>query len=173
MSRGWELRAALVPLQATAPEAKRAKARLVREFSNMWDGGDPTSDDALAWSLANDLLGLPSPVRAEDAEAEADDPEPQAALPGEKDFARAPGDLASWLAVAEGNFATFGLVEAMLGKTDAELLDGARALPVQSAALASEIEVMHARWQAHADALRALFIRMRLAELRRDQPVEA
>jgi len=41
----------------------------MQEFSNCAPGyADPEQDDAMAWSLANDLLGVPSVWRSDDHE---------------------------------------------------------------------------------------------------------
>ena len=67
-----ELRAALVPMRATTMAGFRAKARVVQEYCNCEAGytmGD--EDDAMAWSLANDILGVPTVMADDDAEVEA------------------------------------------------------------------------------------------------------
>ena len=57
----------LATIRATALEGFRAKARIVQEFSNCTpDFADPWHDDAIGWSLPNDLLGTPSVWRADD-----------------------------------------------------------------------------------------------------------
>ena len=69
----WDLRARLAQMQATTGDGFRAKARVVQEFNNCDPGyADPYNDDAMAWSLANDLLGVPSIWKADgDGEDEA------------------------------------------------------------------------------------------------------
>ncbi len=53
-------------LGPTALAGFRAKARVVREFGNCADGSATgEEDDAMAWSLANDLLGIPSVLNGE------------------------------------------------------------------------------------------------------------
>jgi hypothetical protein len=55
----WNMRAQLASLRATTLAGFRAKAAVIREFNNCADGYvTGYEDDALAWSLANDLLGL-------------------------------------------------------------------------------------------------------------------
>lgn len=55
--RGWELRAQLASMRATSLTGFRAKARIVAEFSSCDSSHE---DEAVAWSLANDLLGVPT-----------------------------------------------------------------------------------------------------------------
>lgn len=63
------LRAELATTRATMQAGFRAKARVMQAFSNCAPGyADPEQDDALAWSLANDLLGVPSVWRRDDHE---------------------------------------------------------------------------------------------------------
>jgi hypothetical protein len=63
----WDMRAELAGMRATTPTGFRAKAAMVREFSNCRDGyATGYEDDALAWSLANDLLGVPSILKEEE-----------------------------------------------------------------------------------------------------------
>lgn len=58
-------RQALAQLPATTMEGFRAKARIVRLFDYEGDGyARPTSQEAMAYSLANDLLGLPTVWRS-------------------------------------------------------------------------------------------------------------
>ena len=66
---GWERRVRLAQMRATTLEGFQAKARVVQEFNNCAPGyAEPDNDDAMAWSLANDLLGVPSVWTAEDGE---------------------------------------------------------------------------------------------------------
>ena len=68
----WAMRARLAQMQATTLDGFRAKARVVQEYNNCDPGyADPDQDDALAWSLANDLLGVPSVWRGEGEGEEA------------------------------------------------------------------------------------------------------
>ena len=74
----WALRMRLAAMQATTLEGFRAKARIIQEFSNCAPGyAELDDDDAMGWSLANDLLGVASVWRADD-DGEA---EPAAPLP--------------------------------------------------------------------------------------------
>lgn len=66
---GWELRAELVTTPATTLAGFRAKARIVRLYNGCTDGyATGYEDDAVAWSLANDLLGLPTVMKPDDEE---------------------------------------------------------------------------------------------------------
>jgi len=66
-----ELRIELVMTPATAMAGFRAKVRVVQQFNNRSPGyADPCAHDAIAWSLANDLLGVAS-VCAEEADEAA------------------------------------------------------------------------------------------------------
>ena len=69
IDRESNLRAELATARATTRAGFRAKARVMQEFSNCAPGyADPEQDDALSWSLANDLLGVPSVWRCDDHE---------------------------------------------------------------------------------------------------------
>jgi hypothetical protein len=64
-----DLRAELAELPATTIAGFRAKARVIQVYSNCFSGFAYTDeDDALAWSLANDLLGVTSVWRDDGAE---------------------------------------------------------------------------------------------------------
>lgn len=66
----WDMRARLAQMQATSLAGFRAKARLVQTFNNCEAGfADPYQGDAMAWSLANDLLGVASLWEADDGES--------------------------------------------------------------------------------------------------------
>jgi hypothetical protein len=65
----WEMRMEIAGMQATTLDGFRAKARLVQCYNNCAPGfADLGNDDALAWSLANDLLGVASVWRPDDGE---------------------------------------------------------------------------------------------------------
>jgi hypothetical protein len=67
----WDRRAQLAGMQAVTLDGLRAKARVVRTFSNCSDG--PVSgydDDAVAFSLANDLLGRPTVLNDEEEDGD-------------------------------------------------------------------------------------------------------
>ena len=67
--RSWELRAQLAQTPATTLAGFRAKARIVRRFTYDGDGYEQRdTDTAIAASLANDLLGLPTIWRDDDAD---------------------------------------------------------------------------------------------------------
>ena len=64
----WDLRAALAEIPATTMEGFRAKARVVRLYDYEGDGfASPYSQEAVAYSLANDLLGLATVWRTDEA----------------------------------------------------------------------------------------------------------
>jgi hypothetical protein len=64
-----EMRDQFVTIPATTIEGFRAKARVLRRWSNCTPGfANPWDDDAIAWSLANDLLGVPSVWRPDEEE---------------------------------------------------------------------------------------------------------
>lgn len=63
----FDLRSQLAEMKATTLDGFRAKARVVQEYSNCSPGcADQWNDDAMAWSLANDLLGVPSVWRSDE-----------------------------------------------------------------------------------------------------------
>lgn len=62
-----EARDELATLSATTMAGFRAKARVLQVYNNCSPGyAKPWEDDALGWSLANDLLGVPSIWREDD-----------------------------------------------------------------------------------------------------------
>lgn len=68
----WELRIRLAMTPATTMAGFLAKARVVQRFNNCSPGyADPSEDGAVAWSLANDLLGVLSVWQDNDGEARA------------------------------------------------------------------------------------------------------
>ena len=59
----WDIRAKLAGMPATTLAGLQAKAVLVREYNNCSSGhATGYEDEAMAWSLAGDLLGLASPI---------------------------------------------------------------------------------------------------------------
>lgn len=67
---GQNLRAELAMTPATTMDGFRAKARIVQHFCNCSPRhADPYADDAMAWSLANDLLGEASLWKRDGGEA--------------------------------------------------------------------------------------------------------
>ena len=62
------LRHEMAHTPATTPAGFRAKARVVERFLDCWPGDTGHEDEAVAWSLANDLLGQPSVWRTEEGE---------------------------------------------------------------------------------------------------------
>jgi hypothetical protein len=59
----------LVMMRATTMAGFQAKARVLHVFSNCAPGyAEPDQDDALGWSLANDLLGVASVWRPDEDE---------------------------------------------------------------------------------------------------------
>jgi hypothetical protein len=72
VDESWRMREELAAMRATTLAGFRAKARVVQRFNNCWPGYATTDqDDAMAWSLANDLLGVSSIWRDEEAEEDA------------------------------------------------------------------------------------------------------
>jgi hypothetical protein len=72
VARQWDLRAELACLRASTPAGFGAKARIVQAISNCAPGfAEPYAYDAMAWSLANDLLGVASVWALDDNEDEA------------------------------------------------------------------------------------------------------
>lgn len=70
VDESWNLRSRLAELPATTMAGFRAKAAIVQQYNNCSPGyAHSCQDDALAWSLANDLLGVASVWRADDGEA--------------------------------------------------------------------------------------------------------
>jgi hypothetical protein len=68
--RIWDMRVDLAMMRATTMDGFRAKARVVQEFNNCAPRfADPFNDDAMAWSLANDLLGAESVWRSDEDDA--------------------------------------------------------------------------------------------------------
>jgi hypothetical protein len=72
-NRSLDLRDELALTPATTMAGYRAKARVLQIYTNCTSGyADPWQDDGPAWSLANDLLGVPSVWRQdEDGSGEA------------------------------------------------------------------------------------------------------
>ena len=69
--RSNEARDELATLSATTLAGFRAKARVLQVYNNCSPGyAKSWDDDALAWSLANDLLGVPSVWREDDEDDE-------------------------------------------------------------------------------------------------------
>ena len=59
--RIWEKREAMVRIPATTPAGFKAKAQIVRLYGFAGDGYARVDDpEALAWSLANEILGIPT-----------------------------------------------------------------------------------------------------------------
>lgn len=66
-NRSLDLRDQLARTAATTMAGFRAKARVLQVYTNCAPGfADPWQDDGLAWSLANDLVGVPSIWREDD-----------------------------------------------------------------------------------------------------------
>lgn len=67
VAANWNMRMRLAETRATTMDGFRAKARIVQEYNNCAPGyAESHQDDAMAWSLANDLLGVASAWRPED-----------------------------------------------------------------------------------------------------------
>jgi hypothetical protein len=70
-----DLRHRLATMRAMTIEGFRAKARVVRAINNCADGyACPLDDGAMEWSLANDLLGVPSVWRDDEQQDEGQTP---------------------------------------------------------------------------------------------------
>jgi hypothetical protein len=68
-NRLLDLRDELALTPAVTMAGYRAKARVLQIYTNCAPGyAEPWQDDGLAWSLANDLLGVPSVWREDDVE---------------------------------------------------------------------------------------------------------
>ena len=67
VERDIALRTRLAKMRATTPAGFRAKALVVRAYTECAERcADPSDQEALAWSLANDLLGIASVWRDEE-----------------------------------------------------------------------------------------------------------
>jgi hypothetical protein len=65
VDRIHELRADMATTPAISAAGLRAKAQIVQLFNSCFPGyAHPSNSDAMAWSLANDMLGVPSVWRA-------------------------------------------------------------------------------------------------------------
>jgi hypothetical protein len=175
VSASWTMRAELATLRATTIEGFRAKARVVHTFNNAFEGCDPYTDDAMAWSLAGDLLGQPSrfgtdkelaPRRAQSAKLTL-------APPWREQFPlykRQPPTLAAWLKTAEKDFAAAGVVEASQLRTEAQLLASCRDDPKVAADCAAWLLRVCERWETLAKAVKGEAIRHGVAQVRAKQP---
>jgi hypothetical protein len=175
VSASWTMRATLATLRATTTEGFRAKARVVRTFNNAFEGCDPYTDDAMAWSLAGDLLGQPSrfgtdkelaPRRAELAKLTRTPPWRKQFPP----YKRQPPTLAAWLKTAEKDFVAAGVVEASQLRTEAQLLASCREDPEAVAECAAWLLLVCERWETLAKALKGEAIRHGVAQVRAKQP---
>lgn len=160
-------------LRATTIQGLRAKAAVMQTYAAPNADGSPgweNHDELLGWSISRDLLGLPGSVPdAPELPASAEAAPGTCALPG-AGFARDPADRVAWLDRATREFAMFGMVEALSGKSDAELLAGASEMPAHWGALIADLTAVQERLAAQATVLHRLVIRMAMARLRRDQP---
>lgn len=59
VKKNWEWRAELATIPCKSSAGLKAKAIIIREYNNC-SGRSGYDDDAMAWSIAADLLGLPS-----------------------------------------------------------------------------------------------------------------
>jgi hypothetical protein len=87
-------------------------------------------------------------------------PIPDAPNRRRRGFVRAPETLAEWRAKADEEFATFGTVERLLERTDAELLEAALAFPRQIGAMIERIAGIEGRLARQHDAVAALLVRL-------------
>ncbi len=169
--RNWELRFRLVTMPATTFSGFRAKARVVHEFNGCSDGyADGFEDDALAWSLASDLLGRPCIL-----EKEADDAgwTPTLAPTFEEQYPawrRDHADMAGHLAQAAIDRPVLGACEDLQGLDFIDIEQGWLDTPDAYAALQAELEATHTRYAAATQALRGQLIRLGAARLQASMP---
>lgn len=164
--QGWEMRQQLVTMPAITLAGFRAKARVVREFNNCSNGyTDGFEDEALAWSLAGDLLGEKCILR-EGAEDEAWAPLEVSAV--EQQFPvlkRDAADLPAHLVQAEMDYALLGVCEE-LQHEDAEMVEqGWLETPDEYAAFEAQLVAVQARYEAIANALRGQRIKLGVARV--------
>lgn len=163
---GWAMRQQLVTMPATTLAGFRAKARVVHEFNNCFDGyADGFEDDALAWSLASDLLGRKC-VLKEGAEDETWAPlEVSVVAQPFPVLKRDAADLSAHLAQSEADYAFLGVCE-KLQHEDAEVVEqGWLDAPDEYAAFETQLVAVHARYEAVAAALRGQRIKFGVARL--------
>jgi hypothetical protein len=186
VERNWDTRAELVEFPATTMDGFRAKARVVREFGGCSDGYvTGYEDDAVAWSLANDLLGLPSVMKPLE---EAGEPKPKmtpaekAALAQEDPFAahfgsppfreqfpfwhRRPETLADFRAQAETDFPMLGVCQDQQRVDMASLESRWREDRDQQDALYLQLQELEGRYNATRLALRGEVIRLGITRAR-------
>jgi len=165
-SDGWDMRAQLAVTQATTLAGWRAKARVVREFNNCGEGsGTAYDDDAMAYSLASDLLGLPVEFKKED-EASGRAPAPEPVHEASPSWRRSPATLREFLQQSEAEFVWLGVCEKLQDQNAAAAERAYRNDPALHDELIAELEAVHDRYEAAHAAMRAVLIRLGLARLR-------
>jgi hypothetical protein len=186
VNRGLELQAELVTIPATTLAGFRAKARIVREFSDCADGyATGHEGDAVAWSLANDLLEIPS-VLKEEERAPKQEPKPtfeeQVRLDREDPWAgrlgcppfreqfplweRQPASMGAFISQAEADFPWLGMCEILQRRSMAELEQGWREIPEYQAALLRQFEPIYDRYQKARLAMHGELTRLMVAKAR-------
>jgi hypothetical protein len=80
-----------------------------------------------------------------------------------KAFKRTPSDPQEWVIAAQNEFPIFALAEALLEKSDRELVDGWEALPEASAELTVAFAGIGRRWLNGAEAMLFMSQRMQAA----------
>jgi hypothetical protein len=82
------------------------------------------------------------------------------------DFARSPVTLGEWKSLAAQEFAVFGTVQQLLGRTDAELAIAAREFPQQISGTLARLETLEQRLVQRSCAVTTLIERLHLAATR-------
>jgi hypothetical protein len=82
------------------------------------------------------------------------------------DFARSPVTLGEWQSLAAQEFAAFGTVEQLLGRTDAELTIAARDFPQQISGTLARLETLEERLVQRCCAVTTLIERLHIAATR-------
>jgi hypothetical protein len=189
--RGLEMRAELARMPATTLAGFRAKARIVREFSNCANGyATGYEDDAVAWSLANDLLGITSVLKEKEEHAprqaselpldeRLDREDPWAARWGSPPFReqfplweRQPASMGAFISQAESDFPWLGMCEILQRRSMAELEHGWREIPEYQAALLRQLEPICDRYQKARLAMHGELIRLMVAKARVFSPAD-
>ena len=95
--------------------------------------------------------------------ASTDTPPPRAVSRG---FARTPTTLVEWQSLAQQEFAAFGTVEQLLGKTDTELVTAVLEFPKQICGTLAWMATIDDRLALHRYAVTTLMARLRMAMTR-------
>ncbi len=151
---GWDMRQQLVTMPATTLAGFRAKACVVREFNGCSDGyATGHEDDALAWSLASDLLGLPCILK----EGAGDQPWSPIEMSISDDpplvWQPAAGNLQDHLTQASADYSLLETCEDLQNQTHAELEQKWRDTPDEYAALEAQLAALQVRGEADLKAI--------------------